>query len=166
VPVLDGRACREENSPINVADVMRLGKSSLRPLERSVISVATDSRGDKFVDRKVVATTGATSDGVERIVELKRVKFDLESGQDLSERVEEAGARTVAYQGMLAGFITAAYPVEVVTRQPTLSFRTDTLCSENLLPPMQIQDCRFFPNRGHQEGRYEPVIDKYRRTCD
>ena len=71
-----------------------------------------DSRGKNSVERKVGASTGATSDGVERLVENKRVKFDLESGQDISEGAEEAGTRTVAYPGMLASYTAAAYPVE------------------------------------------------------
>ena len=56
-PILDGRAGREEKSPIHVADVIRMSQSNLRPANRSVSSVATDSCGEKSVDRKVGAST-------------------------------------------------------------------------------------------------------------
>ncbi len=120
-----------------------------------------DSCGKNSVERKVVATTGATSDGVERLVENKRVKFDLrESGQDLSEGVEEAGARNRSLPRDVVRLHSRSTPSRVVTRQPTPSAKTDTFTSENLLQPNadskrtceRQQEQRFFPNRGHREG--------------
>ena len=86
-PVLDGRTGREEKSPIHVADVMRMKQSNLRPeLEGSESSAAVVSRGDKFVERKAAA--GTESNGVERLVASKRVKFNMRESADLSEGEE------------------------------------------------------------------------------
>ena len=66
-------------------------------------------------------------------------------------------------------------PSRVVTRQPTPSAKADTFQSENLLPPVQIQeedpanvsrriassrrgDAEIFVS--HKWGHYEPIVDK------
>ena len=83
-PVLDGRTGREEKSPIHVADVMRMRESN-RPESWSGRSTTVDSHGDKSVDHKVVATAGASSDGVERNTAGKRVKFNMRGGTPVKE---------------------------------------------------------------------------------
>ena len=64
---MSGRTGREENSPIHVADAIRMRESSLRLLDRSRGTATADPGGGRSVER------GATSDGVERLVEDKRV---------------------------------------------------------------------------------------------
>ena len=65
--LLTGRTGREEKSPIHVAEVMKMRESSLRLLDRSRGTATADPGGGRFVERD------ATSDGVERLVEDKRV---------------------------------------------------------------------------------------------
>ena len=71
--LLTGRTGQEEKSPIRVADVMKMREASSR---------LRKSSGRRSVER------GATFDGVERLVEDKRDKFELRESPDLSEGVE------------------------------------------------------------------------------
>ena len=65
---MSGRTGREENSPKHVTDALREKReSSLRLLDRSRGTATADPGGGRSVER------GATSDGVERLVEDKRV---------------------------------------------------------------------------------------------
>ena len=103
----------------------------------------------------------------------KREKFNLREFANLTEGVEKAGEMNRSLPRDLGESKNSKIPSRVVTRQPTPSAKTDTKLSENLLPPNadsrrtceRQQEQRFFPKRGHREGRYEPVIDEYRRTC-
>ena len=116
-------------------------KSNLRPVDWSESSTALDSRGDKFVDRKAVATAGATSNEVERLVEHKRVKFDLRASADLGEVEEEpVGIHRSLPRGVDV-LHSSSIPSRVVTRQPIPSGnKTDIFLGKNLLPPTQIQE--------------------------
>ncbi len=72
--LLTGRTSREEKSPIHVADVMKMREAILR---------LRKSSDGKSVER------GATSEGVERLVEDKRDKFEVRESPDLSEGEEQ-----------------------------------------------------------------------------
>ncbi len=87
--LLTGRTGREEKSPILVADVMKMREASLR-------------RGGRSLER------GATSDGVERLVEDKRDKFELREFPDLSEGVEVGESKNRNLPGVLTDKRAAA----------------------------------------------------------
>ncbi len=87
-----------------------------------------------------IATAGAESDGVERLVASKRVKLNMRESADLSEgeeasesisRILPRDVGTANGRNMLSRF---------VTRIATPSAKADTFRSENLLPPVQIQE--------------------------
>ncbi len=74
---MSGRAGREDNSPIHVADAIRMREISLR---------LSKSGGDRSAERKARGgLAGATSDGVERFVEDNRAKLNLR--EDVRVRV-------------------------------------------------------------------------------
>ena len=64
---VDGSNGSGREVPHQVADVMKMREASLRLLDRSIGTATADPGGGRSVER------GATSDGVERLVEDKRV---------------------------------------------------------------------------------------------
>ena len=104
--LLNGRTGREEKSPIQVADVVRMRELSIR-LGKSRSTAAVDSGGDRAVERKASSSLGASSGVDTRFAEYKRAEFDL---RDLREH---------SHQGMQKRGMTAVSPIMAKERRYT-----------------------------------------------
>ena len=163
---MSGRTGREENSPIHVADAIRIRESSIRLKEKSRSTAAVDFGGDRAVERKASMQLEASS-GVELLDEIKSVRFDLRESEDLSEGEQDALGRT---SGLFRDDVlgrTSSVPRRVTTKLKP-SARADIGGNENLLPSHTTQedtatsaDKGLLPEMGtSRRGRSEPVIDE------
>ena len=163
---MSGRTGREENSPIHVADAIRMRESSIRLKEKSRSTAAVDFGGDRAVERKASMQLEA-SGGVELLDEIKSVRFDLRESEDLSEGEQDALGRT---SGLFRDDVlgrTSSVPRRVTTKLKP-SARADIGGNENLLPSHTTQedtatsaDKGLLPEMGiSRRGRSEPVIDE------
>ena len=167
---MSGRTGREENSPIHVADAIRMRELSLRLRSGDERSAEHQARGG------VLAV--ATHDGdVERLAEDERVKFNLREdvGRDYrpSEEREEGESEDRSWpRDDCRSQENHNIPNRVVMRQEVPSARADTNRRENLLPTHTKETQEDTANISRQRassreitgtlrrGRSEPVIDE------